>query len=94
MARGEALGPGNGALNLSGQVSRPHLEIGAPGRSRTRNLVGRSHLLCPVELRGQGVSGLGPDPWKRVPLLRGLPAEDGPIPVPCWDPLGGRSSVG
>lgn len=30
-----------------------HLDFRAPGRSRTRNLVGRSHPLCPVELRGR-----------------------------------------
>ena len=34
----------------------PFLLIRAPGRSRTRNLVGRSHLLYPVELRGQTAS--------------------------------------
>jgi hypothetical protein len=33
---------------------RCHQLIRAPGRSRTRNLVGRSHLLYPVELRGRG----------------------------------------
>ncbi len=28
------------------------LVFGAPGRSRTRNLMGRNHLLYPVELQG------------------------------------------
>ncbi len=28
----------------------------APGRSRTRNLMGRNHLLYPVELQGRGTS--------------------------------------
>lgn len=29
-------------------------KAGAPGRTRTPNLAGRSRLLCPVELRAQG----------------------------------------
>ena len=31
-----------------------HVARGAPGRSRTRNLMGRNHLLYPVELQGRG----------------------------------------
>ncbi len=39
-----------GRLALVGR-GRPDLVFSAPGRSRTRNLVGRSHPLYPVELR-------------------------------------------
>ena len=55
------LGPGS---SRRGNVPRAKsLVIGsaprpcAPGRSRTRNLMGRNHLLYPVELQGHGVEG-------------------------------------
>ena len=40
---------------------------GAPGRSRTRNLMGRNHLLYPVELQGPA-----PGRLVRVPIPRAV----------------------
>ena len=51
------------------RASSADQHFGAPGRSRTRNLVGRNHLLYPVELRRQAHPPSPDGP--RVPTLPG-----------------------
>ena len=45
----------DGMLREASGAALPRCEVerSRPGRSRTRNLMGRNHLLYPVELRGQ-----------------------------------------
>ncbi len=63
---------------------RPHdLGFRAPGRSRTRNLVGRSHPLCPVELRGRAWSCRPTHSSTRVPPSTWNPVMDDSGGVPC-----------
>jgi hypothetical protein len=70
-----------------------HLVKCAPGRSRTRNLVGRSHPLCPVELRGQVVDATT-SPRRQGTSDPVRAGGAGRRIVPCCVPHGGRSSVG
>ncbi len=60
------------------------LATGAPGRSRTRNLVGRNHPLYPVELQGRKQGSK--NRW-RAPLTSQdtrPPAGGSVSGVPCW----------
>ena len=47
--------PAHGQVTIGAGPCEPAL-LRAPGRSRTRNLMGRNHLLYPVELQGRGTS--------------------------------------